>query len=272
MAMINYVDKVAINANAGIPDANKVKDTDMNELKNAFNNQVAKGWYNSGTSSVYAYVSWNATTKIGVVSSSVDPTSYLSVGMKVKFTQNAIVKYGIIVAISSTQITLFMGTDYTLLNSVITNAFYSILKAPYGFPMDQNKWKLTVGITSNYYNATPTTTDYYGSSVLALSLPIGAWDLSYQVGVQITATATQYCSANISTSPTSLVGNAGFTDNQSVPVAGVIAKRFRASNKIILTAPATYYFMFKNDTAYTALYITGSATSISSIDAICSYL
>lgn len=90
------------------------------------------GW--SSANETYSYVSWDPATKTGVVGTNQDATSLLSVGMKVKFTQNATVKYGIIVAISSTQITLFMGTDYTLTNEVITNAYYSTVENPYGFP------------------------------------------------------------------------------------------------------------------------------------------
>lgn len=37
MSKITYADKVALNLNAGIPDANKVKDTDMNDIKGAVN-------------------------------------------------------------------------------------------------------------------------------------------------------------------------------------------------------------------------------------------
>ena len=37
MSKITYADKVALNLNAGIPDVNKVKDTDMNDIKGAVN-------------------------------------------------------------------------------------------------------------------------------------------------------------------------------------------------------------------------------------------
>jgi len=46
MSKITYADKVALNSNAGIPDANKVKDTDMNDIKGAIN-QI--GAYNIAT-------------------------------------------------------------------------------------------------------------------------------------------------------------------------------------------------------------------------------
>ena len=136
MPMITFADKVAVNTNAGIPDINKCNATDLNEIKSAMNGYVMTGWYTGKTGTTYSYVSWNATTKIGVVSTNQDVTSLLSVGMKVKFTQSATTKYGIIVAISSTQISLYMGNNYTLINANITNPYYSMVENPYGFPTD----------------------------------------------------------------------------------------------------------------------------------------
>lgn len=37
MALISYTDKVAIEELSGVPDINKVKDTDMNEIKSVVN-------------------------------------------------------------------------------------------------------------------------------------------------------------------------------------------------------------------------------------------
>lgn len=135
MAMINYTNKVPLNANGGVADINKCNAIDLNEIKNAFNIQVAQGWYNIGVTALLTltYVSFNSTTKIGVIASNLDLTPYLSVGMKFKFTQNSATKYGIITAISSTQITLFMGNNFTLNNSGISNPFYSMVENPYGF-------------------------------------------------------------------------------------------------------------------------------------------
>lgn len=155
MAMINYTNKVTLNVNSGVADINKGNASDWNEIKNAFNNQVAQGWYNIGVTATLTltYVSFNSTTKIGVIASNLDLTPYLSVGMKFKFTQNSAVKYGIITAISSTQITLFMGNNFTLNNSGISNPFYSMLETPYGFP--QSIYSLVDNLevpTNEYFN------------------------------------------------------------------------------------------------------------------------
>lgn len=155
MAMINYTNKVPLNTNGGVADINKCNAIDLNEIKNAFNIQVAQGWYNIGVTALLTltYVSFNSTTKIGVIASNLDLTPFLSVGMKFKFTQNSAVKYGIITAISSTQITLFMGNNFTLNNSGISNPFYSMLETPYDFP--QSIYSLVDNLevpTKDYYN------------------------------------------------------------------------------------------------------------------------
>lgn len=64
-----------------------------------------------------------------------DLRSYLSVGMKVKITQDAVVKYFFITAIDATSVTLYGGTDYVLTNATITNVCYSVVQSPYGFPI-----------------------------------------------------------------------------------------------------------------------------------------
>src|SRR5574344_1481438 len=109
-------------------------------------NPLQSGWnYVNGT---FTYSSYDSTTKTGVVNSNLDLTSYLSVGMKVKFTQNSAIKYAFTTAITSKQLTLFLGTDYSLNNSAISNSYYSLLKTPYGFPLNPTIWQLKIAINT----------------------------------------------------------------------------------------------------------------------------
>ena len=181
-------------------------------------------------------------------------------------------KKGFVTDITATTIKIYCGTDFAIANTTISNPKFAIMKNPLNFNANPDKWTIKTEITSNYYVASPSNAVYYGATPLPIYVPVGLWELSYQVGVQLTATVSQYCSANLSTSNTILENNGGFTDNQSLPVAGLIAKRFRASKIVNLNTAKWYYFMFKNDTAYTALYITGSPTSTSSVQAVCAYL
>ncbi|WP_442766606.1 hypothetical protein, partial [Mitsuokella multacida] len=86
-----------------------------------------------------------------------DKTSKYSPGMRIKLTQTT-VKYFIIVAVSysypNTTVTIYGGTDYTLENAAITDPYYSMVKAPAGFPLDPAKW--TVSATLSGVQSNPT--------------------------------------------------------------------------------------------------------------------
>lgn len=194
MAMINYADKVALNSNSNIADINKVNATDMNELKNAFNNQVAQGWYKTGINPTFTFVSYDSETLTGVVSSNLDMTPYLNVGMKVKFTQNSAIKYAFITAITSNSITLFLGTDYSINSSAISNTYYSMLKTPYGFPTNPSIWSVSLSLTSYTPVLNPTNSIVYNLENAYLDIPIGQWKLSLEGVLFVDRTTAGTCS------------------------------------------------------------------------------
>jgi hypothetical protein len=260
MSMITYANKAAVNVNAGIPDINKCNATDLNEIKDAFNNYVMGGWYTGKTGTTYSYVSWNATTKVGVVSTNQDTTTLLSVGMKVRFVQSAVTKYGIITAITASQITLFMGTDYTLNNSVITDAYYSMLKAPYGFPMSSDKWSLTFDFSGNAL-ITPTNGTWY--TLFSQLVPLGLWDVYATLTNRIHATITANSYVNmisILSNVNNGYGTLGFLGNNYTmdnPSAGILshADTYREVKRgMLLTADTTVYMLGK-------YYTNGSFTA-----------
>lgn len=98
---------------------------DLNNIENRLEN----GWIPlTGT---FTYSSADSPTF--VITTSVDLTGIVGLGMKIKLTQ-ATTKYFIVTAITNNSITMYGGTDYTLTNSAISNVYYSMLKAPFGFP------------------------------------------------------------------------------------------------------------------------------------------
>lgn len=274
MALINYEDKVALNINPDIPDINKVNASDMNELKNAFNNQVAFGWYKTGLNPTFTFVSWDSTTYTGIVSTNIDLTTYLTAGMKIKFTQNSAIKYAFITAITSTQLTLFLGTDYSLNNSGISDVYYSMLKAPYGFPMNPEKWELSFVRSSNDLYSTTTTTNFYGGANNKLTVPVGVWEIEYNYTIQF-ASADTSCYSRLALSQSSSEITAGsLASNLVMPLASglTVSFRFINSKKYNLTEQTTFYLLFKNDIAYSNLYFVGSSALPCWIKAKCSYL
>jgi len=117
----------------------------------------------------------------------VDLTSVMSVGMKVKFTNNSTTFYGIITAIAfstNTVVTLYGGTDYDVANSAISAFYFSTDRCPQGFPMDPTKWTVEVkDTTDRSASGTGTAWNNVGGANAQITIPIGAWHVSYQVSV-----------------------------------------------------------------------------------------
>lgn len=115
----------------------------------------------------------------------VDLTSTLSVGMKLRVSQTTGgTKYFIITAIAfstDTTITLYGGTDYDLVNEAISNPYFSVVKAPHGFPLNPTKWTVEVTDGTSRVQASPAANVWYNVGSISISIPIGVWDVSYQV-------------------------------------------------------------------------------------------
>lgn len=146
------------------------------------------GWISAGET--WTYASADDPTYTFTIAS--DVTGKYSAGMKIKWTQTT-VRYGIITAVSAfsggnTTITLYGGTDYDLDNAAITSPYYSMVKAPQGFPLDPSKWRVRVTDTGNRTQATATQNVWYnlGTTNSQISVPIGVWRLRYKVFFYIT--------------------------------------------------------------------------------------
>lgn len=103
------------------------------------------GW--TLTSYTWVYASASTFTIAGV-----DLTGLFRKGVKIKFTQSAAVKYGVVVSSSfstNTTVTIAVNTDYTIANAAISDAYFSYQSNPIGFPTRFNftpVWtNLTVG-------------------------------------------------------------------------------------------------------------------------------
>jgi hypothetical protein len=74
----------------------------------------------------------------------------------------------------STTLKLYGGTDYDLANSAIIEPYFSMAKAPYGFPLDEAKWRVESLMTTNSSQASPTASTWYNKG-RSLAVPI--WSL-----------------------------------------------------------------------------------------------
>jgi hypothetical protein len=116
-----------------------------------------------------------------------DYTLIIPVGARIALTHSGATKYFIVVKTSysspNTTFTLYGGTDYTLAAGAITNPYYSIAKAPVGFPLDPAKWTVTVTDSTRRSKTTgiSDSTWYNISNAARISIPPGIWRLNYMV-------------------------------------------------------------------------------------------
>lgn len=210
-----------------------------------------------------------------------DKTSKYSAGMKIKLTQTT-AKYFIItkVAYSSpnTTITVYGGTDYDLANATITSPYYSMVKAPQGFPLSPAKWSVVTSDTSNRQINPATEDTYYNMGSNSISVPIGSWILGYTGvplvygtgAVQVEGEIT-LSTANNSESDATLTCYIGFNDSAS----GTKWKgcSVRAEKYIEITSKTVYYLnmVFTSSASLRVLELHGDyGTTI--IKATCAYL
>lgn len=118
----------------------------------------------------------------------VDWTASIGVGMRLKWTQNSIVRYGIVTAIAfSTNTTVTVLTscndanaNYDMLDTgtyPITLVYYSTKKFPVGFPPQETFWTVEY-INNTAYNQSDSGATVYNLGSCAITVPIGAWRLT----------------------------------------------------------------------------------------------
>lgn len=153
--------------------------------------------YVDASGSTDGWTSYSAVTPTRTVSddptyeisfASVDLTSTLQPGMRMKFTQNSAVAYFIITKValdgSDTDVTLYGGTDYNVLDTAtytISSLSYSSAKAPYGFTLDAAKWVHEDVDTGNRTQASASQNTWYNLGTVSIDIPIGSWIVAYTV-------------------------------------------------------------------------------------------
>ena len=206
-----------------------------------------------------------------------DMRPYLSAGMKLKITQDAVVKYFFITAIDATSITLYGGTDYVLTNTAITNVCYSMIKAPYGFPLEQSKWSIT--ITSNTPQAVVSPSNSYKQvGNLGINIPIGVWNVSMFVTMEVAVTNAIekgfWCSLSSSLTDATNPELVSFFDwyvDPSFNAPNFITSVEKVS-ELKLTQATTFYVIAKAVASIVAQMRARGELSVTTINATCAYL
>lgn len=208
-----------------------------------------------------------------VANTSIDLTSVISVGMKLKLTQTT-VKYFIVTAITSTTITLYGGTDYTLANATITLPYFSSMKAPFGFPLNPDKWSVIVTDTTLRQQLSPVQNTWYNLGSVNIAIPIGLWIVSFKVYLYGSRTS----SGNVPLFVTlSSANNTESDSGYTVATYGnsMLAKAEQVvlfPRTVSLSSKSTLYFNTKTDTTGMESIANKGEQSPTTIKAVCAYL
>jgi hypothetical protein len=122
-------------------------------------------------------------------------------------------KYALVTASSysapTTTVTIYSGTDHTMMNATVSNAYYSTQKAPYGFPLGQEKWSVDVTFSGANMTATTTANNWVNPGSKTISVPIGKWNVLWGGAVSQANSASEIFSARaaLSTSANSVSDN-----------------------------------------------------------------
>ena len=209
-----------------------------------------------------------------------DVTGKITVGSRIRLTQTT-VKYFIVTAVGTygagkTVLTVYGGTDYTLVNAAITSPSFSIMKAPLGFPLNTSKWDWVFKDTVNTYSAGSTNAGvwYYllnGASQVKLDVPIGLWELSYQGMFSIVmSSGSSYVLTTLSTTAGEL--SPKYTSASYLPVLNTAVTLVNTDNVVLQTAKTTWYLYIQSFLANcTSLQAVGLRSGIQ-IRAKCLYL
>ena len=199
-----------------------------------------------------------------VIDAGVDISDVYSLGMKIKcYTSGSGTFMGFITAIDGTEFTVYGGTDYDLANAAITLPYYSGWKAPYGFPLDPDKWSV---ISTQGYNTqtSPSASTYYNLGG-SLNVPIGIWNIDYSIRLQLyTSTeSTVECSTGLGllTSTVIITSYAFFIDQPNVFI------EFTNFNFVNVTSKTTYYCNMSRGATYTLDNLTNHYTQIRAVSA-----
>ena len=255
------------NANA-TPTANNIPVLDANALL-----PYSTGWFPIPTTLAYSTVDGHTFV---VTTNSVDLTSYIGLGDRIKFTNNSTTFYGIVTAISSTTITLYGGTQYAVANSAITAPFFSHWKTPLGFLVRPDYWTESLSDTSLATQNTPTANTVYNLGSLSLAIPIGVWDLSFYCQTQLNTTnINSAMTAGLSTTNNSFSDGelASRADESCGTNPAYPAPTLTKRKTIVLTSKTTYYLNAVAWTAASVLYFRGDTSlTTTKITASCAYL
>jgi len=216
-----------------------------------------------------------ADAPVYMVTISGDYSAIITAGMRIKLTDDSAVKYFIVVKSAysepNTTLTLYGGTDYALSGGAISSPFYSMVKAPAGFPLDPAKW--TVSATLSGVQSNPTINVVYNLGSSNIVVPIGCWRLIVKAHLQISQSSGSSTEGQAGMS----TANNSFSSDETKALfyADVpnIINNFSLNVALNLSTKTTYYFVACTAKSSTLLIQINQANgTVSYAYAVCAYL
>ncbi|MEO6564924.1 MAG: hypothetical protein ABIO63_02725, partial [Casimicrobiaceae bacterium] len=219
----------------------------------------------------------------GVISVNADVTGLIGLGYRIGIVQTT-QKYAMVTKVGAfsggaTLLTCYFGTDYTLANAAITVPKYSPIKAPFGFPMDPDKWTITLSDTTNATQASPTASTWYNLGSLSLAIHIGVWRVFYELAAEVIITLA--AAANVGYRTTLSTANNSESDSgmtsvktSAMPIitGGNDRTAFHREKVLALTSKTTYYLNgFAGGGGATSISFRGDVIA-TTVKAVCAYL
>lgn len=157
-------------------------------------------------------------------------------------------EYGIIHKVTTSQITVFTGTDYVIPNGTLSNPFYSTQHVPYGFPADKDKW-ITEAV---YFNSATTTASVSTLQHVAggprLDIGTGDWQVDMEVcaGGSRAAAGVLHVEGGLSSSTSAYSDPGQFKYGIYFTNTTAIIHTVNRSGRVSNTTPTTYYCIIRN--------------------------
>lgn len=268
------------------------KSRPLSLLRSYFNSyyQQLSGWIES--TATWTFSSSDSPTF--VISVNADMTAILNAGMRVRLVHSSTTKYFIVTAVGSysggaTLITLYGGTDYTLALGTISSPYYSSAKAPFGFPVNPDKWTVEVTDSTNYTKTTPSGSTWYGqtntmdgsTTLPTITIPIGLWTVSYKclarcevsAGAFVNEKVTLSTSASTESDADLSISNTINAGLSTTPNLVILLANIGYPKVISLASKTTYSLLIStaNTSSITSFQVQG-ASSTTIIKAMCAYL
>lgn len=244
-----------------IDSTNEIKFQINNEADIVSMDDIMGGWL--PIQETFTFSSDDDPTYVVTVAS--DVTARFKAGTRVKLTDSGtqyfVVSKDSTEAAGTTTITMYGGTSHAqgaLSGGAITGVYYSYAKCPPGFSIKKSDWTETTTDSNNTAQTPPVAGTWYNLNSISIDIPIGCWDVDYDVPVYIfDAAATQNLISDVNATLSTTNNSETDTDFSAVDYVKAYLSattsyrvaQLHKEGEIDITTKDTYYLNVKTDEA-----------------------